>query len=61
LIGYDHHALLGTTRLGGRQIEGVDLVKEDRQGRLLEIRVLMRPLDAAQQWREAMRTQRRAD
>jgi hypothetical protein len=58
LAGAEHDALLWTTRIGGREIEGVDLVREDAQGRLLEIRVFMRPLDAAQQWREAMRLRR---
>lgn len=38
------HAFFWETEIAGRRIEGADLMRYDEQGRIAEIRVLIRPL-----------------
>jgi hypothetical protein len=40
--------------IGGLDAEGVDLVREDGDGRLLEVRITMRPIQAIQLFSDAM-------
>ena len=49
------HALRWTSTIGGIAAEGVDLVREDEQGRTTEIRITMRPMQANAAWSDAMR------
>ena len=42
--GADAHAFFWRANLGGRVIEGADLLRYDEQGKIAEIRVLIRPL-----------------
>jgi hypothetical protein len=51
LQGEEYGALRWTAVIGGFETEGVDLVKEDADGRLLEIRIHMRPADAVAAWK----------
>ena len=43
LSGEEYGALRWTAMIGGQETEGVDLVKEAPDGRLLEVRITMRP------------------
>lgn len=49
------HALRWTSTLGGIAAEGVDIVREDDEGRTTEIRITMRPMQANAAWSDAMR------
>src|SRR4051794_30293487 len=42
--GGDSHAFFWRAAAGGRSIEGADLIRVDEQGKISEIRVLIRPL-----------------
>jgi hypothetical protein len=42
--GGDTHAFFWHADVGGRRIEGADLLRHDAQGRITEVRVLIRPL-----------------
>lgn len=48
------HALLWTSTIQGVPAEGVDLVREDDDGRTVEVRITMRPTQAAFAWSAAM-------
>ena len=50
----EYTALHWAARIAGVEAEGVDLVREREDGRLLEVRINMRPADAAVAWREEM-------
>ena len=50
LRGEEYGALRWTAVIGGIETEGVDLIKEDANGRLLEVRIHMRPVDAVNAW-----------
>jgi hypothetical protein len=52
--GEHMHALPWTATIDGIEADGVDLVKEDEEGRLLEVRFFIRPAEAAQAWGRAM-------
>lgn len=54
LRGEEFDAIHWTASIGGITAEGVDLVKEDANGQLLELRILMRPLQAIQAFAEEM-------
>jgi hypothetical protein len=49
------HALRWTSTIGGLAAEGVDVVREDAEGRISEIRITMRPMQANAAWSDAMR------
>jgi hypothetical protein len=57
MIGDEYHALPWVARIGEYEADGVDLIKEDSDGRLLEVRITMRPLEALTLWAEAMTAQ----
>jgi hypothetical protein len=40
----DTHAFFWRANVGGRRIEGADLLRHDTQGKITEVRVLIRPL-----------------
>jgi hypothetical protein len=44
LAGEDSHAFFWRARVGGRMIEGADLMRCDEQGKIAEIAVMIRPL-----------------
>jgi hypothetical protein len=48
------HALRWTATIDGMAAEGVDIVREDDEGRLLELRITMRPLPVVQAWHSLM-------
>jgi hypothetical protein len=50
----DREVLLFTSRVGSREVEGVDLLRYDRDGRVSELVVMIRPLSAVQMVRDAM-------
>jgi hypothetical protein len=54
LQGDGLHALRWTTTVDGIPAEGVDIVREDADGRMLELRINMRPLPALLAWQEMM-------
>lgn len=51
------HALVFTATVGGRQVEGCDLLHFDEDGRIDDLTVMVRPLSAAQALAEAMGAQ----
>ncbi|SEQ40699.1 nuclear transport factor 2 family protein [Streptomyces radiopugnans] len=51
------HALVFTATVGGRRVEGCDLLHFDEDGRIDYLTVMVRPLSAAQALAEAMGTQ----
>ncbi|MFP8904356.1 nuclear transport factor 2 family protein [Streptomyces atacamensis] len=51
------HALVFTATVGGRQVEGCDLLHLDEDGRIDDLTVMVRPLSAAQALAEAMGAQ----
>jgi len=57
MVGEEYHALPWVSRIGEYEADGVDLIKEDDDGRLLEVRITMRPLEALLLWSEAMTAQ----
>ncbi|HEY1277635.1 MAG TPA: hypothetical protein VGF25_22200 [Thermoleophilaceae bacterium] len=48
------HALRWTATIDGMHADGVDVVREDGDGRLLELRITMRPLPAIEVWSRLM-------
>ncbi|WP_055525759.1 nuclear transport factor 2 family protein [Streptomyces graminilatus] len=48
------HALVFTARVGGREIQGCDLLHLDEDGLIDELTVMVRPLSAAQELSAAM-------
>ena len=46
LDGDGYHALRWVAQIDGIPADGVDLLREDEEGRLLELRIAMRPLAA---------------
>jgi hypothetical protein len=50
----DREVLLFTTRVGGREVEGVDLLRYDGDGRVSELVVMIRPLSALEAVRDAV-------
>ncbi|CAL9346993.1 hypothetical protein SUDANB106_00391 [Streptomyces sp. enrichment culture] len=51
------HALVFTATVGGRQVEGCDLLHFDEDGRIDDLTVMVRPLSAAQALADAMGAQ----
>lgn len=49
------HALRWTSTIEGVPADGVDVVREDPEGRVIEVRITMRPIQAIVAWKEAMR------
>ena len=47
-------ALRWTATIGGQEAEGVDLIKEAPDGKLLEVRITMRPAEAVAVWQQEM-------
>lgn len=54
LAGTTAHALVFRTRVGDRQVEGVDLLRFDDEGKIRNFTVLVRPLSAVMALAEAM-------
>jgi hypothetical protein len=54
LAGDDVVALHFTARVGDRELEGIDLLELDPDGRVATLTVLMRPLTALNEFRQAM-------
>jgi hypothetical protein len=52
----DREILCFTTRVGGREVEGVDLLRYDDAGRVAELVVMMRPLTGLTAVRDAIGT-----
>ena len=50
----DREVLCFTSRVGDRDVEGVDLVRYDEEGRVAELVVMMRPLSALAALRDAV-------
>lgn len=50
----DREILCFTSRVGDREVEGVDLVRYDDQGQVAELVVMMRPLSALVALRDAV-------
>ncbi len=50
----DREVLCFTSRVGGRQIEGVDLLRYDAHGRVAELVVMMRPVSGLVALREVV-------
>jgi hypothetical protein len=50
----DREVLCFTSQVGDREVEGVDLVRYDDQGRVTELVVMMRPLSALVAIRDAV-------
>ncbi|MFP8963080.1 nuclear transport factor 2 family protein [Streptomyces nanhaiensis] len=51
------HVLVFTATVGGRQVQGCDLLHFDEDGRIDDLTVMVRPLSAAQALAEAMGAQ----
>ncbi len=43
LDGPDAHALIFEARVGDKQLQGMDLIRTDEQGRITELTVMVRP------------------
>jgi hypothetical protein len=54
LEGGGWHALRFAARVGDREVEGIDLLREGDDGLVAELTVLVRPLSAALALRDAM-------
>jgi hypothetical protein len=50
----DREVLCFTSRIGDREVEGVDLLRYDDDGRVAELVVMMRPLSGLHALRDAM-------
>jgi hypothetical protein len=50
----DREVLCFTSRIGDREVEGVDLLRYDDEGRVAELVVMMRPLSGLHALRDAM-------
>lgn len=51
------HALVFTTRVGDRELDGCDFIRHDAQGKIAELMVMVRPLSGANALAEAMGAQ----
>jgi SnoaL-like protein len=54
LAGEDVHALVFRARIGDRDVEGMDLLRFDAEGRVRELTVMVRPASALQALGEAV-------
>jgi hypothetical protein len=52
--GPDGHVLSFSARVGDRALQGVDILRTDDQGRIVELTVMVRPLSAAKALQENM-------
>ncbi len=57
LAGEGTHALIFEAKVGDREIEGMDLLHLDAEGRIRDLTVMVRPLSAALALRDAMARQ----
>ncbi len=57
LTGDGTHALIFRARVGGRDVEGLDHIVEDADGKIAKLTVMMRPLSAIVAMGEAMNPQ----
>src|SRR5262245_20422913 len=48
------HALRWIAVIDGNEAEGVDVIREDDEGRMLELRITMRPLPVMLAWNQLM-------
>src|SRR5690348_15785219 len=54
LGGDDAHALLFAASVGGKELEGIDLLRFDAEGQIIDFTVLLRPLSALVPFAQAM-------
>jgi hypothetical protein len=54
LAGETAHALVFTARVGDKQVEGIDLLRFDAEGKISDFTVLVRPLSATIALAQAM-------
>jgi SnoaL-like protein len=54
LSGPGVHGLVFRARVGDREVEGIDLLRDDEAGRVADITVMVRPLSAAMALGEAV-------
>jgi hypothetical protein len=54
LPGEDAHALIFAARVGDRELEGLDLLRFDDEGRIADFTVMLRPLSALVPFAQAM-------
>ena len=54
LAGERAHALIFAARVGDRELEGLDLLRFDEQGRIADFTVMLRPLSALVPFAQAM-------
>ena len=57
LVDGDQEMLRFNARVGGRDVDGVDIVRYDENGQVAELSVMIRPLSALNAVREAMAVQ----
>jgi hypothetical protein len=57
VIAGDTAVLEFETTMGGKYVNGVDIIRADEQGRIVEFRVMIRPLQAVNAVHELMRNQ----
>jgi hypothetical protein len=55
LTGDGVHGLVFRARVGERDVEGIDLIRDDGQGRVVDLTVMVRPLSATMALGEAVR------
>jgi hypothetical protein len=54
LAGEDAHALIFRAAIGGRELEGIDLLRIDADGLIADFTVMLRPLSGAIPFAQAM-------
>jgi len=54
LAGPGVHGLVFRARVGDREVEGIDLLREDGDGKVSDFTVMVRPLSAAVALRDAV-------
>lgn len=54
LAGEELHGLVFETRVGDRDVAGIDLIRATKDGRIAELTVMVRPLSAVAALAEAM-------
>jgi hypothetical protein len=47
LAGEDVHGLVFRARIGDKEVEGLDLIREDADGQIVDLTVMVRPLSGA--------------
>jgi hypothetical protein len=52
--GSDVHGLVFRARIGDREVEGIDLLRDDEDGKVSDFTVMVRPLSAALALRDAV-------